>query len=70
MFTMNDKKLLPEVFYKNAALKNSSIFIGKRLCRSFFLIKLQVFRSATLLKRDFFYEYCETFEKAYFEVNL
>ena len=61
MFTMNNKKQLPEGFYKNAAIKNFSIFTGKRLCRSFFLIKLQVFRSATLLKRDFFYEYCEIF---------
>ena len=53
MFTMNNKKQPPEVFYKKASLKNFSIFTGKHLCLRFFLIKLQVFSSATLLKRDF-----------------
>ena len=42
MLTMNNKKHPPEVFYKKAALKNFSIFTGKRLCWSLFLIKLQV----------------------------
>ena len=53
MFTMNNKKQPPEVFYKKAVPKNFSIFTGKYLCSSLFLIKLQVFRSATFLKRDF-----------------
>ena len=33
-------------------LKNVAIFTGKLLCWSLFLIKLQAFRSATLLNRD------------------
>ena len=33
-------------------LKYFAIFPGKRLCWSIFLIKLQAFRSVTLLKRD------------------
>ena len=33
-------------------LKNFAIFAGKHLCRSVFLIKLQAFKSTTLLKRD------------------
>ena len=36
-----------EVFYKQAVVKNLSIFKGKHLCWSLFLIKLQAFRSAT-----------------------
>ena len=39
-------------FIKKAALKNFAIFTGKQLCWSLFLIKLQAFRLATLLKRD------------------
>ena len=35
---------------KNGVLKNFTIFAGKHLCWSLFLIKLQ--RPATLLKRD------------------
>ena len=38
---------------KKAVLKNFAIFTGKSLCLSLYLIKLQAFRSATLLKRDF-----------------
>ena len=53
MFTINNKKQLPEVFYKKTVLKNFSIFTGKYLCWNLFLIKLGVFRSTTLLKRDF-----------------
>ena len=34
------RKLLPEVFYKTAVLKNFAVFIGKNLCWSLFLIKL------------------------------
>ena len=36
------KKQPPEVFYKNAILKNFAIFTGKHLFWSLFLIKLQV----------------------------
>ena len=35
-----------------AIVTNFAIFTGKRLCWSPFLMKLQVFRSATLLKRN------------------
>ena len=43
---MNNMKQPPEMFYKKAVLKNLSIFTGKYLCSSLFLIKLGVFRSA------------------------
>ena len=42
-------------------------------CWSLFLIKLQAFRPATLLKRDsqgFSCECCETFDNTYFEEHL
>ena len=48
----SDQKQKPEVFYKKAVLKNFAVFIGKHFCSSLFLIKLQAFRPATLLKRD------------------
>ena len=38
---------------KKDALKNLTNFTGKRLSWSLFLIKLQTFRPATLLKGDF-----------------
>ena len=38
---------------EKAVLKSFAIFTGKSLCLSLCLIKLQTFRSATLLKRDF-----------------
>ena len=50
MFPFSEKR--PEVFYKKAALKNFAILTGKHLCCSLFLIKLQAFWPATLLKRD------------------
>ena len=53
MFTMNNKKQPPEVFYKKAVLKNFSILTGKYLCSSLFLIMLRPFISVTFLKRDF-----------------
>ena len=46
------QKLPPEVFFKKAVLKNFATFIEKQLCWSLFLIKLQTFRPATLLKSD------------------
>ena len=46
----NVQKQPLEVFYKKTVLINFATFIGKYLCWSLFLIKLQVFRSATLLK--------------------
>ena len=43
----------PQMFFKIGVLKNVAIFTGKNLCWSFFLIKLQTFRTATLSKRNF-----------------
>ena len=48
----NQQKQPLGVFYKKAVPKNFAIFTGKNLCWSFFLIKWQAFRPATLLKRD------------------
>ena len=39
-------------FVKKGALKNFENFTGKYLCWSLFLIKLQAWRLATLLKKD------------------
>ena len=44
---------------KVGLLKHFATLTGTHLCWSFFLIKLQVFRSATLLIQVFSYEYCE-----------
>ena len=41
------------MFFKIGVLKNFANFTGKHLCWSLFLINLQAFRSATLLKKDF-----------------
>ena len=57
------------MFYKKAVLKNFAIFTGKHLCWGLFIKKLQTFRPATLLKRDFC-EYSEIFKNNYFEENL
>ena len=38
-------------FVKNVALKNFANFTGRHLCWSLFLIKLQAFRPATLIKK-------------------
>ena len=40
------------MFLKMSVLKNFPIFTGKHLCWSLFLIKLQAWRPATILKRD------------------
>ena len=48
-----------------------TIFAGKHLCQSYFLITLQAWRPAILLKRDsaqvFSCEYWEIFKSTYFE---
>ena len=41
-----------QMFFKIGVLKNITIFTGKHLCCSLFLIKLHVWRPATLLRRD------------------
>ena len=45
-------KAAPEVFKKEFFLKTFAIFTGKHPCWNLFLIKLQAFRPATLLKID------------------
>ena len=51
------QKYPPEAFCKKAVLKFFSIFTGKRLCWSLFLLKLQAFRSATFIKKGLEYRY-------------
>ena len=41
-----------QMFFKIVVLKNFASFTGRHLCWSLFLIKLQAWRPATLLKRD------------------
>ena len=49
---LSSQKQLLKLFYKKRVLKDFANFPGKHLCGSLFLIKLQVIRSATSLKRD------------------
>ena len=67
LFEGRFKEAATEVFYKKAVLKNLTMFTGKPLCWSLFLIKLQAKRPATLFKRD-----CNTevFQNIYFEEHL
>ena len=46
------QKQPPEALYKKTVLKNFAISTGKHVCLSLFLINLQAFRPASLLKRD------------------
>ena len=59
-----------QMFFRIGVLKNFAIFTGKRLYCSCFVIKLQAFRSRTLLKETprqvFSYEYCEVFKNSFF----
>ena len=59
---------------KKVDLENSKILTGKHLCWSLFLIKLQTFRSVTLLKKDpsqvFSCEFCRNFKNIHFEEHL
>ena len=47
-----NRSSLSQMFFKIGVLKNFANFIGKHQCWSIFLIKLQAWRPATLLKRD------------------
>ena len=64
------------VLLKKGMLKNFTIFIGRQLCWSLFVIKLLVFRPVVLLKRypstEVFYgsEYCKVSKNTYFEEHL
>ena len=51
-FTGFFKSSRSHMFFKIGVLNNFTNFTGKYLCWSLLLIKLQVFRPATLLKRD------------------
>ena len=51
-FHFNFKSSHLQMFLKTGFLKKFAIFAGKHLCWSYFLIKLQAWRSAILLKRD------------------
>ena len=55
------QKQPPKVFCKKGVLENFSSFTGKHLCWSLYLIKLQVFMPATLLK---------TLQHRYFHVKF
>ena len=60
------------MFYKKGVLKNLANFIGKHLCWSLFLIKLQSWRSGILSKRDSntFLGNLLNFKKTYFVEHL
>ena len=46
------QKQPPEVFFKKGVLKNFANLTEKHLCWSLFLIKMEAWGPATLLKRD------------------
>ena len=59
-----------QMFFKIGVLKIFAIFSGKQLCWSLFLMKLQVRKPATLLKKYptqvFSCEFCEIFKNRFF----
>ena len=61
-------------FLHNRCSKDVANFTGNHLCWSHFLIKLQAWRSATLLKETqtqvFFSEFCEIFNNTRFTEHL
>ena len=62
------------MFFKIGALRNFAIFIGKHLCWSLFLIKLQAWRYhrclIDALTQVLTYEYCEIFKNSFFMEQL
>ena len=52
MLSLRKHKQLPAVLFKKSVLKNFATFTEKHLYWSLFLIKLQAWRPAILLKRD------------------
>ena len=58
---MNDRSSRPEVFCKKGGLTNSAKFIGRHLCQSLFLIKLQAsgFIKKKRLAQVFSCEFCK-----------
>ena len=69
-----NRNIRPEVFCEKDVLKNFAILTAKDECWCFFLIKLQVVRPETLLKRTpirvLSCEHCEIFKNVYFEEHL
>ena len=64
-----------EVSYKRGVLKNLTKFTRKHLCRSLFLIRVAVWKPATLLKIRlvvffFFFQFREIIRKFYFVEHL
>ena len=52
-FGSSHSNIRSDMFYKIGLFKNFGKLTRKRLCRSFFLIKLYTIKLATLLKTDF-----------------
>ena len=63
-----------QIFFKTGVFKNFTIFTGKHLCWSLYLIKLQDWRLVFSLKETptevFSYEYCKTFKNSSFMEHL
>ena len=59
-----------QMFFKIGSLRHFATFTWKRMCWVLFLIKLQVWRSATFSKRDptsgFSCGYCQIFKSSFF----
>ena len=68
--------LISQMFFKIGVLKNFTICTGKHLCWSLFLMKLQAWRPATLLKIDsntgvyLWMLYCEILKTPFFIEHL
>ena len=74
VLSLNFKSSCLQMFFKIDILKNLEIFTGKQLCQSYFLIQLQVWRTAVVLKKTpaqvLSPEYCKIFRNTYFEEHL
>ena len=74
IMSLASEAVLRRCFLKIGRLKNSTNLTGKHLCWSFFLIKLQAWRPATLLKRnsntDDSCETCEIFKSTFLAEHL
>ena len=67
---LNRRNSRLEVLCEKHVPKNFAIFTGKYMCRNLFLIKLQVIKPVSLLKREskrvLYCDYCKVFKNAYF----
>ena len=67
---LNRRNSRLEVLCEKHVPKNFAIFTGKYMCRNLFLIKLQVVKPVSLLKREskrvLYCDYCKVFKNAYF----